>query len=179
VPERLREPHVPDPGDQPLIEERFGDELRLVEAAEATDDVGDLGLLGEQVRPEPADRTLVEREDGTVPLLRFPRRATQDEPGTAAAGGAAPLEPPAAAHPEVAANDDAALEAKEEMLADRLDSLQDAPVDGRGHTCREPLRMGALRVDALTDERLQKQRDATEGVAFGHASGGERGLELA
>jgi hypothetical protein len=54
----------------------------------------------------------------------------------------------------MAAEDDAALEVEQEVLADGLDTLQDAAVDGAGDARRLPARVRALGLDPLPDERL-------------------------
>ena len=87
-PERLRHPHVPDPGDEPLILEHLAERPRPVGAAEARDERRRIGRLGEQVRAEPAHRAEVECQHRPVPLRRLdpPARRTSH-------GRPAPVEP--------------------------------------------------------------------------------------
>jgi hypothetical protein len=70
----------------------------------------------------------------------------------------------------MASHDDVALEAEEEMLADRLDALEDAPVDGPSDAGHNAAWIRALRLDPLADEDLEPARDPVEAVAFRHVS---------
>ena len=75
---------------------------------------------------------------------------------------------PAPAHAQVAAQDQAALEAQEQVLADRLDRLQPAAVESLGRERRGRARMRRLDRDALADQHLQPSRRAVERVSLGH-----------
>jgi hypothetical protein len=68
----------------------------------------------------------------------------------------------------VAAEDQPALEAQQEVLADGLHALQRPPVQARRDAGRRRARMRRLDLDALADERLQALRGAVERVALGH-----------
>ena len=75
---------------------------------------------------------------------------------------------PAAAHAQVAAEHEPALEAQQQVLADRLDRLEPAPVEALGREHRGRARVRRLDRDALADERLQPARRAVERVSLGH-----------
>ena len=78
------------------------------------------------------------------------------------------LDPPATGHPQVAADDEPALEAEQQVLADRLDRLEHAAVDTRRDLRRLGARVRRLDLEPLADERLQPQRRTVERVALGH-----------
>ena len=77
---RLGEPHVPDTGDEPLVDESLAHELRLVAAADPGDDVGNSGRGREEIGPESANATVAQGEHRAVPLRRLSLTAAQDEP---------------------------------------------------------------------------------------------------
>ena len=52
----------------------------------------------------------------------------------------------------MAANDDSALEAQQEVLPDRIDTLEQPAVDGTSNPGDKPSWMRALRLDALSDD---------------------------
>ena len=94
----------------------------------------------------------------------------QHEPGLAVRLGAALDDLPAAAHAQVAAQDQAALEAQEQVLADRLDRLEPAAVEPLGRERRGCARVRRLDRDALADQHLQPSRRAVERVSLGHVA---------
>jgi hypothetical protein len=61
-----------------------------------------------------------------------------------------------------------AFEPKDQVLADRRDTLEPAAVEPRRDTGRRGPRMGRLDLERLTDERLEPSRRSVECVAFGH-----------
>jgi len=70
----------------------------------------------------------------------------------------------------VGAEDDPALEAEDEVLADRIDRLEPAPAKV-GEVDRGPgARVRRFDLEALPDEWLQSSRGAVERVAFGHGA---------
>jgi DNA-binding transcriptional MerR regulator len=71
----------------------------------------------------------------------------------------------------VAAQDETALEAKQEVLADRLHRLQPAAVQPFGQSLHRGTRMRRLHVDLLPHEDLQPGSGAMQGISFGHAIG--------
>lgn len=152
MPERLRKPHVPDPGDEALVEQRLPEQTRLIGRTEARDEVGDIGLVRQKVRPERSQRPVVEREHGAVPLCGLPLPAPQHEPREAAPHGVARLEPPPTTHSQMAAENQAALEAQEEVLADRFDALEHASVEDARDTGGLPARVRALGFDPISHE---------------------------
>ena len=106
--------------------------------------------------PGPSRRRVVaQREHRAVPLRRLPLAPRRTSHGRPARAPVRERDAPAAVHAQVAPDHDATLEAQEQVLADRLDPLEHAPVDRARDTRREPARVRALRLDALADEHLQ------------------------
>ena len=68
----------------------------------------------------------------------------------------------------MAAHDDAAVEAEQEVLADRLDALEHAAVDLPRDAGQLRPRMRRLDLEPLADEHLEPLRGAHERIAFGH-----------
>jgi hypothetical protein len=68
----------------------------------------------------------------------------------------------------MAAQDDAAFEAKEQVLAGRLDRLEPPPVEPRRKLLDRRSRMRGLDFHPLADECLQPPRGPSERVTFGH-----------
>jgi hypothetical protein len=95
--------------------------------------------------------------------------ATQDELRLPRANHTTPLDAPAAVHPQVAAQDEAAVEAEQKVLPDRLHLLDSPTVQ----PLREPLyrrpRMRGLDLYGLADENLQPSGCPVERIASGHA----------
>ena len=60
-----------------------------------------------------------------------------------------------ARHPQVAAQDDAALEGEQQVLADRFDGEQAPAVEPLGEPSDLGARVRCLDLDSLADERLQ------------------------
>ena len=172
-PERLGRPHVPDAGDELLALERLPEEERR-RSLQPGDHRVEVGRLREDVRPEPARDGVAQLEDGPVPLERLELGPAQDEPRRAEGPAPTRLHAPAALHPQVAPQREAALEAEQEVLADRLHALQPKPVEPLGDP--EHLRSGVrrLHLEPLADERLQPAGDAVDAVALGHSRSLER-----
>ena len=119
--------------------------------------------------PSRVDAAAAELEHGAVPehaLATLARSTSHGRPARASPRGP---QLPAAAHPQVAAQDEPALELEQQVLPDRLDALEPAAVEPG----REPQRLGArvrrLDLEPLTDERLQPRRRSVEAVSLGHA----------
>src|SRR5262249_29188334 len=106
LPERLRLPHIAYTGNDTLVEQHVAELPALVRGAQP----GATDALREDVRPEPGGAPALELQDGTVPENRLVLRPAQDEPGTAGALRTGRNDAPAAAHAQVAAHDDAAVE---------------------------------------------------------------------
>ena len=68
----------------------------------------------------------------------------------------------------MAPDDEAALEAEQEVLAGRLDAFEHAPVDLSGHAGQLGARVRRFDLEPLADEHLEPLRGAHERVAFGH-----------
>jgi hypothetical protein len=94
--------------------------------------------------------------------------APEHEPGTAAPRRARRADLPAPAHTQVAAQDEAAIEAQEQVLAHCLDAQEPATVETLGRQLRRGTRMRGLDRHALPDEHLKPTRGSVEGIAFGH-----------
>ena len=75
----------------------------------------------------------------------------------------------------MAAQHEAALEAEQKVLSDRVDRFEPQAVEPLGDALRRGLRMRRLDLEALADERLQRPCGTTEGVALGHVLEGNRG----
>ena len=168
LPEGLRLPEVPDAGNEPLVEQPVADGAAVV-TAQVRDHRGEIGRLLEDVGPEPPDGAVVELQHGAVPQHGFALRAAKDEPGTPHELRPAGADLPAARHAEVAAQDDAVLEAEEQVLSRRLDSEQHAAVEAFGKPLDRRTRMRRLDLDPLADEYLQPTRSPRQGIAFGHS----------
>ena len=167
-PERLRLPEVPDPCDEALVEQRVA-ELAARVAPQVRGHPVEIRRLSEDVGPEPMDSPVVELEDGAVPEHGLALGATQDEPGTAHELRSSRPHLPPARHAQVAAQDDAVLEAEDEVLPGRLDAKQPTAVEARGELFDRCARMRRLDLDALADECLQPPRGPSQGIAFGHS----------
>ena len=68
------------------------------------------------------------------------------------------------------ANDHAALEAQHEVLADRVDGLEDTAVDPLGDPLGLRARVWRVGLDTLPDERLQAACRTVERIALRHVS---------
>ena len=163
MPQSFGEPHVPDPGDEPLIDERLADETRLVASADSGDEVGGGRGGCEEIRPETTGGTVAQLEHRAVPLCRFPLPTAKDQPGRAPPGDVGtPAHAPATAHAKVAPDDDGALEAQEQVLSDRAHRLEHAAVDCRSDTRSPAARVRALGIQALTHEDGEPASDAVK-----------------
>jgi signal transduction histidine kinase len=170
VPERFRGPHVPDPGHELLALERLR-QRQGGSPAQARDHLPELRRVVEDVRTEPPGDVVAQLQERAVPLhgLEFP--PPQYEPGPAAQRRSARLNPPAPLHPQVAAEGHSALEAQQEVLADRIDTLEPASVEARGEVQGGGARVGRLDLDPLADERLEPAGGAMDAVSLGHVPG--------
>ena len=172
-PERLGLPHVPDPGDEPLVEQRLAEPPRRCCAAESRDHRVEVGRPARMSGP--SRRTARWRSSSTGPfdLSRLERAPAEDEPrppeDAATPRGRTRQRP---RHAQVAAQHDAALEAQQQVLADRLDATRAA---GRRARSATPLSAAARGCgdSACTrspDERLEPAGRAVQRVALGHAA---------
>ena len=168
LPQRLGLPQVADPGDRALVEKRFPDRAGAV-AAQIRHHRLEGGRVGEDVGAEATQGAVVELEHRPVPEDGLALRTTQDQPRPADKLRAFRSYDPAPGHPQVAAQDEVALEPQEEVLAGGLDREQAAPVQLLRHTLDRRARMRSLDLDPLAHEHLQPQRRAGQRIAFGHA----------
>ena len=99
LPERLRLPEVPDPGDEPLVEEGVADLALLRPGAQPREHRLEVGRLAEDVGPEPRRAANAhELEHGAVPEHGLVLGAAQHEPRLPCARGAPLLDAPAPLH---------------------------------------------------------------------------------
>jgi hypothetical protein len=68
----------------------------------------------------------------------------------------------------VGAKHDSAVEAEDQVLAVRLNSLEHVAVDPLGNACGASSRMERLGGDPLADEHLEALRGTVDRVPFGH-----------
>ena len=132
APERFGAPHVPDARHESLVEQRprrsrGSDPRPRIRLTISSRSGGSARMSGPSLRT----RRVVELEHRPVPENRLRARPAQDEPRHAAPR-ARPVsldDLPAALHAQVAAEDETVLEAQEQVLADRLDADEPAPVE--------------------------------------------------
>ena len=172
LPERLGLPEVADPGNEALVEQRVADLPLLVLRAKAAEHRVVVGRLAEDVGAESSRDAAVELEDGTVEHRADVLLAAQHEPWLPEDGCVATEDAPASLHPQVAADDEAALEVEQQVLTDRLDALQSAAVEARRELLHRGARMRGLDLELLSDQDLQATCGAVKGVPFGHAAKG-------
>jgi len=113
--------------------------------------------------------TCYKLQHGAVPEHGLVLAAAQDEPRLPRPCGTATLDAPAAAHPQVAAQNEAPVEVEEEVLPHRFHALEPPYVE----PLRQPLdrgpRMRRLDLHALADENLQPTGRPVQRIPFGHA----------
>jgi methanogenic corrinoid protein MtbC1 len=167
LPERFGLPHVSDAGDEPLAEQRVADGPPRL-ALQVLDHRREVGRIAEDVGAEAPDRLLVELEHGPVQEQRLLLVTAEDEPRPADDPRTAVTDEPTTAHPEVAPDDDPALEPQQQVLAGGLDRLETPAVDPLGDVLHRGARMRRLGRHPLPHQHLEPPRGAGEGVAFGH-----------
>jgi hypothetical protein len=94
--------------------------------------------------------------------------SAENEPGQPGRIGTDRADSPAPVHAEVATQDEASLEAQQQILPPRLDALEDAAVELLCDPDRSRTRVARLHGDASTDEDLEACSRAVQGIAFGH-----------
>ena len=171
-PERFRLPHVPDPGDEALVEERVANGALLALGAQPPEHRVEVRREAEDVGPELRDPARVTREleHRPVPEDGFVLVAAENEPRAPAAACAAGLDAPAAVHSQVAAQHEPALEAQQHVLPDRLHRLEAATAEPVREALRRRARMWRFHLHPLAGEHLQLQRRAMDRVTFRHAT---------
>jgi hypothetical protein len=172
TPERLREPHVPDAGDDRLVEQRLAEPACLIGRSHPREHAIETGRLLEDVRPEPGDRPRVQFEDGAVPEHSLGPRSAQYEPGFAGTSTTEGRHRPATRQPQVRAEHDATVEAEDQVLADRLDRLEHAAVDPLCDPAGPSPRVRRLGGDPLADQHLEASGGTVDRVPFGHGRHG-------
>jgi hypothetical protein len=130
----------------------------------------EVGRLRQDVGPDTAHRALVQLENRTVHLHRFQSLPAQDEPGPPENRRPSGPDEPASAHAQVAPYHHPALEAQQQVLANRFDRLEPQPVHAVGDARDGRPRVRRLRLDSLPHERLETTSRAMQGVPLGHAA---------
>ncbi len=166
-PERLRGPHVPDPRHE-LLPLKGLAERELGSAAKPFGKRGEFDGSGQDVGPETSDDVVAELEHGPIPLHRLELAPAQNEPRLAAHPRPTRLDAPAALHPKMASQHDAALEAEKHVLPDGVDALEHEAVEPRGDPENLAARVRRLGLDTLAHECPQRERGAMDAVALGH-----------
>ena len=169
-PERLGQPHVPDPGDERLVEQRLAEPTHLVGAAHALEHHVDPRRTLEDVRPQARECAGMQLEHGTVPQNSLNARATEHEPRPAGARLPTRANRPPPGHAQVRAQDDPALEAQDEVLTVRSHRFECSSVDPLGDALGPRTRMRRFGGDPLADEHLQPARRQVERIPLGHVS---------
>jgi hypothetical protein len=124
----------------------------------------------EDVRPEPPHRPSRQLQHGPVPQNRLVLASLQDQPRPPDdRPRAASPHLPAAAHAEMAPQDEPALEREQQVLPDRLDGLEPPAVEALGYPLRRRSRMRRLDREPLPDEHLQPPSGAAKRVTFWHS----------
>ena len=152
MPERLGLPDVPDPRDETLVEQRVAELARRMLGPQVRDHPVELGRVGQDVRARAAACR--------APRARAPGRSRAPPRDRRRAGRARAADPrrallhdlPAAAHAQVAAQDEPALEAEQQVLADGLDTEQLAAVQPLCNAARR------RRADAASRPRPARRR---------------------
>jgi hypothetical protein len=159
---------VPDAGDEPLIEKRVPHLAARLLAPQVGEHAIELRRVGKDVRAEAADGPRLQLQHRAVPQHGLPFGAPKDEPGPAAAHRTGRDDSPPAGHAQVAAENEAAPEGEQQVLADRLHPEQAAAVEPLRHLSRGGTRMRRHDLDLLPNERLQPARGTVERVPLWH-----------
>jgi hypothetical protein len=162
VPERLGAPDIPDPRDEPLVEERLTEGAALRDAPELVDHRIEVERVGENVRAEPAQAPPLELEHGAVPEHSLPPGASEDQPRPAYSLRVGRDDAPASVHPQVAPENAAILELEQQVLSHRASRDEHAAVDPLGNPERSRAWMRSFGLDALADKGLELARGAME-----------------
>ena len=125
-----------------------------------------VGRVREQVRAETEVGAVRQAEHRAVPEPRLELGATQHEPGAPLRRSSRGHDAPATRHAEMAVDDDAAVEAEEQVLAAGLDGLEHAPVDGPGDGAAARVRR--RRLDPRPRKRTEPAGGAADAVALWH-----------
>ena len=168
LPQRLGLPQVADARHEPLVQEGVPD---LAHGLGTQPRVHRLviGRLAEDVGADASHVTVCYKlEDSTVPEHGLVFAAPQHEPRLAGACRSARLDAPAAVHPQMAAEDEPALEPQEEVLPHRLDLLQPPPVEPLRQPLDRRARMRRLDLHPLADENLEPPSRPMQRIAFRH-----------
>ena len=167
MPERLGEPHVPDAGDEPLVDERLADESRLIGAPQARDDRATCSVVGrEQIGPELA-RPAASPNASTGPFhcVASHSLVAQDEPRQrrAAAGLRRCRTRQRPVMRRWLLTTTSPSKRRRRFFPTASDALEHAAVDRARDTRRQPARVRALGLDALTDEHAAAGARSDEG----------------
>jgi hypothetical protein len=177
---RLGLPHVADPRDDPLVEQRVADRPRGSGGTQTREEQRRVEALADHVGSEPGDppvgaqpRITDELEHGAVELddLALPR--AHDEPRSprrTLPATAALVDAPSAGHAQVRVQREVPGETHEQVLAPRFGATHCAPSKALGPAIEGVARLG--REDLLGHAARERRVDPTGGVvdcvALGH-----------
>ena len=167
-PQALREPHVPEPRDEPLVEQHLAQQTAWIGLPDARTNAS--GSTPSARMSGPTRRAGVTSSVSTGPFhwaasSSPARRTSHGRPARLVPG---PPDGPAAVHAQVAPNDDSSLETQQEMLADRVDRLEHATVDSRRDAGEEPARVRRRRLHPASHEHAEPLRSTVDRIALRH-----------
>ena len=177
---RLGLPHIADPRDDPLVEQRVADRPRGSGGAQTREEQRRVEALADHIGPEPGDspvgaqpRIADELEHGTVELDDLPLPHAHDEPRSlrrTLPATAALVDAPGAGHAQVRVQREAPGEAHEQVLAPRFSAPHCAPGQPLGPAIEGVARL--RREDLLGHAARKHHVDPAGGVvdcvALGH-----------
>ena len=169
-PQCLCLPEIPCEKNEPLVQERIAELTPMVDPAQVGDHSVEVGRTGEDVGAE-GGRTARLFSSSTGPphstaSRPVPRSTSHGRPLVAAPLSRTVQRPFIR---EMAAKDEATLEAEDQVLPDCLDPLEAAAVELLGHAVRRSSGIRALDLQGLADESLEATSRAMERVTLGHA----------
>lgn len=168
MPERLGSPDVSDSRDRTLVEQRLSEAAARVDTPEPADKLTRLDALAEHVRPNPSANARIELQHRPVRLYRLPPLSAQHEPRLTEDLAATLLHAPTAAHAQMATNRDTTVEAKQQVLPDCIDRLEQSPIDRPRHPRDGAARMRRFGLDMLPHKRPKRCGSAMDSVTLWH-----------
>jgi hypothetical protein len=163
-------PFVAYSGNERLVEESVAELTSLICVAKALEHGFEVRRVVHHVRPQASDPRRPYLENRSVSLHGLPRPGTENEPGPAENRPAHRLHEPASAHAQMTADDEAAFERQEQILAARLDAFETPAVDALGDSEHGGTWMGRLGLDDQTLQHLEPLGGAVQAVTLGHGS---------
>jgi hypothetical protein len=177
---RLGLPHVADPRDDPLVEQRIADRPRGSGGTQTREEQRRIEALADHVGPEPGDppvgaqpRIADELEHGTVELDDLPLPRAHDEPRSprrTLPTTATLVDAPSAGHAQVRVQREAPGEAHEQVLAPRFGAAHCAPGQPLWPAIEGVTRLGRedLLGHAARKRRVDPAGSVVDCVALGH-----------